>query len=91
MEILNIVQAAEDVTISAVSAQSTAAPASTMFARLCPTTDIRYRIGANPTALTTDTLLPAGTPEFIPMAAGLKIAAIQESAGGKLNVTFMAG
>lgn len=57
MEILNDLQAAEDITTSASSAQSSAAPTGTMVARLCANADVRYTKGANPTALSTSTLL----------------------------------
>lgn len=84
-------QAAEDITTGAASAQSSAAPPRTTHARICATAACRYLIGANPTALAASTYLPAGVVEFIPCAAGLKVAAIQEAAAGKLNVTFCDG
>lgn len=67
-------QAAENVSPAGASAQSTAAPTSTLFARICATADVRYRIESNPTAVSTDALLPMGVVEYIAMTPGLKLA-----------------
>ena len=40
-----------------------------------------------PTALATDSYLPADRPEYFTCTPGQKIAVIQEAAGGKLSVT----
>lgn len=83
---------AQDVTVGAASAQTTNAISSGIeAARVVSTTDCRYLIGTNPTALATSTLLPAGVVEIIRIPAGgtTKIAFIQESAGGTANVTEM--
>lgn len=89
MEFFIELQPAEDVVIGGASAQSTAAPAETTHARLATTTDVRYLRGSNPTALSSSTLLPSGAVELISCTPGQKIAGIQDSAAGKLNITFM--
>jgi hypothetical protein len=49
------------------------------------------RIGdGTPTALATDSYLPADCPEYFTCTPGQKIAVIQEAAGGKLSVTEVA-
>lgn len=55
------------------------------------TSDVRYRVveAAGGTAVSTDTLLPAGWVEYITVTPGQKIAAIQDTAAGVLNVTEM--
>lgn len=48
------------------------------------------KIGANPTATTSDVYMPAGVPEYFRVNAGTdKVSAIQASAGGTLHVTEM--
>ena len=85
--------AQQEVVVGAASAQSTALGAGTLVVRLCATTACRILFGTNPTAAATSTLLPANVVEFwkIPGAANgtMKIAVIQESAGGKLSITEM--
>lgn len=82
--------ASQDVTISGTSAQSAAigtAGGSNVLVRVVATTACRILEGSNPTAVATSTLLPAGVVEYLEVTAGNKIAGIQESAGGKLNIT----
>lgn len=81
-------QAAEDVTTGVASAQSTAAPSGTYWARIVTTVACRYLVGANPTALATSAYLPPNVVEYVPVEATQKIAAIQEAAAGKLSITF---
>lgn len=45
------------------------------------------KIGAAPTATTSDIYMPAGIPEYFSVREGEKISAIQVSAGGNLHVT----
>ena len=85
----------QNVATSAVSAQSTAITADIAVVRLFGTEDMYIEFGSNPTALTNGTsmYLPAGVPEYFAVprtlkAAGTcKIAAIQVSTGGVLNIT----
>ena len=83
----------QDVTTSGVSATHTNAfGAQTHVVRLACTAAARYRVGpgTGDTAVATDTLLnPDQGPELIQVRPGEKIYAIQEAAGGKLNVTEM--
>jgi len=48
---------------------------------------LRILVGSNPTATTTSTLLFANSAEFIWLTPGYKIAVLQETAAGKLNIT----
>lgn len=83
----------QDITVGASSAQSTTIgsatnPASSVVVRLASTTACRIAVAANPTATATSTLIQAGQTEFYEITAGSKIAAIQETAAGKLNITI---
>jgi hypothetical protein len=80
----------QDITTGAASATlATAFGTETYQVRLSATAAVRYRVveAAGGTAVATDTLLPANVVEYITVTPGQKIAAIQESAAGKLNVT----
>ncbi|MBP1091943.1 hypothetical protein [Bradyrhizobium diazoefficiens] len=55
--------------------------------RVLVTTDAWIRVGKNPTATTSDTYLPALTPEYVIVNPGENVSAVQVSAGGVLNVT----
>ncbi|MDE5451324.1 hypothetical protein GWE18_00340 [Bradyrhizobium sp. CSA112] len=82
----------QDITTGAASA-TLANPfgSETFQVRLCTTTTCRYRVveAAGGTAVATDTLLHPDQLEYITVTPGQKIAAIQETAAGKLNVTEM--
>ena len=88
----NVVQlgqlgASTDLATSAVSASYTVVGVSCFALRVVASTDTRVRVGAGTvTAITTDTLLPAGVPEYVAASAGQKIAAVSASAG-TLNIT----
>ena len=83
--------AAQDVAIGAASAASAAFGAQTYQVRVATTSACRIRIGdGTPTALATDSYLPADRPEYFTCTPGQKIAVIQEAAGGKLSVTEVA-
>ena len=88
----NVVQlgqlgASADLATSTVSASYTVVGVSCFALRVVASTDTRIRIGNGPvTAVTTDTLLPAGVPEYVAATAGQKIAAVSASAG-TLNIT----
>ncbi len=82
----------QDITTSGASATlATAFGAQTYVVRLACTAACRYRLveADGGTAVATDTLLNPYDPELIQVTPGQKIAAIQEAAGGKLNVTEM--
>jgi hypothetical protein len=59
--------------------------------RLATTASCRFRVveAVGGTAVATDSLLPVNWVEYINVTPGQKIAAIQESAAGKLNITEM--
>lgn len=83
--------ASQDVTVGASSAQSTAIGTAghtpNKIVRIVSTTACRIAIGTNPTAVAASTFLPANVVEFTEIAPGEKIAVLQESAGGKLNIS----
>ena len=82
----------QDITTGATSATLTNAfGAETFQVRLSATAACRYRVveAAGGTAVAADTLLPANVVEYVTVTPGQKIAAIQETAAGKLNVTEM--
>ena len=80
---------AQNVTYTASSARSTQLGAQTYGVRLQSTTACHIRIdGSTVAALTTDTLINGGAPgEVFGCSPGQYVAAIQDSAGGKLNIT----
>lgn len=83
---------AQEITVAGTSATHTNAFGSqTHVVRLSGTTALRYAVGApaSVAATATSTYLPAGVIEYIQVRPGEKVAAIQESAGGKLSVTEM--
>lgn len=78
----------QNLSFTGTSAQSAAVSSSVV--RVIATTDCRIAIGANPTAGATDLYLPAGAVEYFRTAPDVdKIAAIQVSAGGTLNIVEM--
>jgi hypothetical protein len=80
--------ASQDVAYGASSAASAAFGAQTYKVRLVATSDCRIRIGdGTPTAVATDTYLPALAAEYFTVTPGQKVAAIQVSSAGTLNVT----
>lgn len=82
----------QEITTGASSATITNAfGGETYQIRLSATAAVRYRVveAAGGTAVATDTLLPASWVEYVIVTPGQKIAAIQDSAAGKLNVTEM--
>lgn len=78
----------QNVAFTAASAQSTAIGGTGhKLVRLIATQDCWVRQAANPTAVTTDTFIKAGVPEYFIVKGGNKIAAIRNSADGTLNIT----
>jgi hypothetical protein len=83
--------AAQEVTIGAASAASTAFGAQTYQIRVAATIGCRIKVGdGTPTAAATDAYLPANQAEYLSCTPGQKIAVIQETTGGKLSVTEIA-
>lgn len=79
----------QNITITGTSQQSAAFTTPGVFAaRVVATAECRIAIGANPTATTTSTVLPAGVPEYFSVYPGEKLAVIGTS--GALNVTGIA-
>jgi hypothetical protein len=79
--------ASQDIATGVASVQSAAFQAQTRLIRVCCTVACRILTGANPTALATSMLLPANWIAYIAVNSGDKLAAIQEGAAGKLNIT----
>lgn len=80
--------AAQDITIGAASAASSAFGAQTYQLRVAASSACRIRIAdGTPIAAATDTYLPADRIEYLTCTPGQKIAVIQEAAAGKLSVT----
>ncbi len=73
-------------TIGGSSAQSIAFSSSTGLIRLCPTVDCYVDIGSNPTATNGSIYLPAGSIEYFGCSPGEKVAVLQVSTAGFLNV-----
>jgi hypothetical protein len=62
-------------------------PQTTQHVRLCATSDCWVMFGPNPTAsATVGMLLPAMTPEYFWVLPGEKLAVLQASAAGSLNI-----
>ena len=68
--------AVQQITISGTTAQSAAFNAETRYIRISGDVAFRFRVGANPTALTTDTRMIADSAEYFGVLPGQKIAAI---------------
>ena len=79
---------AQDLTVGAASAASAAFQTQTRQIRVVATSACRIVIGDGaPVATATSAYLPANIVEYIQVTPGQRIAAIQESAGGKLSAT----
>jgi hypothetical protein len=82
----------QDITTSGTSATLTNPfGTQTYQVKLSATAAVRYRAveAAGSTAVATDTLLPTNWVDYIAVSPGQKIAAIQDAAAGKLNITEM--
>lgn len=82
-----LVGLSQDVAIGAASAASTAVSSETFKIRVKVTSDCRVRISQAPTAVSTDTYMSAGDVEWFTCNPGEKIACIQVSGAGIMNVT----
>lgn len=61
----------------------------TNVVRVWVTTAAFIKIGASPSATTSDIPMPANTPELFIVPPGSKVSAIQSASGGTLYVTEM--
>jgi len=75
-----------EIATGAASVQSTALTAGASAIRLACTSACRIAIGTNPTATATSMLLMPGEGEYFLVNGGEKVAAIQETAVGKLSI-----
>lgn len=81
--------ASVDLNFGAVAVQS-AALTGTMVRLVAKTAACRVKIGAAPTAVATDTLIPVGVPEVVTITTGDVVSAIGDAgASGTLNVTVV--
>ena len=55
--------------------------------RVFVTTDAYVKVGASPTATTSDVYIPAGSVEYFSCAPTDKVSAVQVASGGTLHVT----
>lgn len=55
--------------------------------RVAVTTAAYIKVDKTPTATTSDVYMPADSPEYFTVSPGMKVSAIQVSAGGTLHVT----
>ena len=69
------------------SAATSAVGAQTYYVRLITNVACWVTIGKSPTATNTDIYLPAATIEIFKIKPGEKVAAIEDTGGGNLNVT----
>ena len=82
----------QSIAVAATSAAtSNAFDAETTIVRISTTTNCYIAFGSSPTATTSDVLMPAGTTEYfkVPVPGTSKLAAIRDTADGKLRVTEM--
>jgi MinD superfamily P-loop ATPase len=71
------------------AAIDTAIGAGVYVVRILCTTDAHITFAASPTAVATDMLITANTPEYFSVTEGQKVAAIREALDGDLYVTEM--
>lgn len=76
---------AQNVSFNTTSASSL--QLNTNVVRLSATQACYIAVGATPTATTSSTYLPAGVVEYIRVIPGQRIAAIQATTAGILNIT----
>lgn len=82
----------QTITVGAASVATTnAIDAQCRRIRLVSTTACHVAFGSAPVATTSDPLIPANFPEIIHVPRGVKVAAIQNAAGGTLFVTELDG
>lgn len=77
----------QNITVGAASAASTAFGANTFAVYVSSTTNCHIRLGQVPVAVATDMLVKASDPPLLlKTAPGEKLAVIQDTAAGTLNV-----
>lgn len=79
---------AENVSFTGTSAQSSVFSTNTFLIRLVSDVNCRVAFGNNPTATSSSALLVGGIPEYVKVTPGERLAVIQDTSGGTLNVTF---
>jgi hypothetical protein len=80
--------AAQNISTAGSSVASAAFGAQTYQIRICATAAVNYRVGdGTPTAVATDTLLPANTVEYVTCSPGQKLAAVGTAT---VNITEIA-
>lgn len=70
--------------------QSAALGANTVHVRLIATAACYVAFGANPTATSANMMLPPNVAEYFIVTPATKIAALQVSSGGNINITELA-
>lgn len=71
------------------AAMTNAVGAGITVVRLVATSACHIAVGVTPVATTSNMYLPANTVQYLAISPGLKVAAIQNAAGGNLHVTEM--
>lgn len=71
------------------AAMTNAVGAGVTVVRLVATSACHINVGVTPTATTSNMYLPANVVQYLAISPGLKVAAIQNAAGGNLHVTEM--
>lgn len=77
----------ENVDYTSTAGQSAAFASGIHAIRICASSASYYKIGANPTATSADTYLPADEVEYLIVNPGQKISFVQVSSGGKASIS----
>ncbi len=77
----------ESVAYTGTAGQSAAFASGIHAIRICASSASYYKIGANPTATSADTYLPADEVEYLIVNPGQKISFVQVSAGGNASIS----
>ncbi len=77
---------AESHNVGSTSAQSSAITTGTGLVRIAVTTGTHIKFGSNPTATAEDILIPENNVQVFSFKSGEKIAFIQASASGVINI-----
>jgi len=77
----------ENVAYTGTAGQSAAFASGIHAIRICSSTASYYKIGANPTATSSDTYLPADEVEYIIVNPGQKISFLQVSTSGSASIS----
>ena len=79
----------QHVAYNGTAGTSNAVNSNTRVIRVVCTSDAFVKVAASPTAVNTDTFMPAGIPEYFRCAGNDKVSAIQNSASGTCRITEM--